>query len=444
MGDVDVDVPPGGKGGAGAGDVDRPVWQPNFSSRRSLPGAARLRAVASASARMLSALVVLGIALLAPRRALASLSVERRACCAVYTVITHAYDYPAHLGECQRVKDDGAFTATSNSCSCSFYLYHDDTTPGPGEPWLGRRRELPENFTDASPKLQASAWKLRRPDDFDACPSTIFIDSNVQVIRDPSPLLDACGSGVCMFSLGRNISEEIAWLVNNAHANETGASRLRAEYRPYLAQPAWYSKVIVRTNGDPTSSSRLRCFEDHWLEALASSPVERDQARFTLQTPHTYSPIHPPTHTHTHTTNTSSAITISMIRSPHGPQVHINAALAACGTRMQELRATSGRLQSADFMGRMIRPPFDDLNFNSYFISSGDHKAERAHNGEEDPASRRLRTELQGRDGELLPPARERRRRMLRQRAAARREPDDEPPAAAHSPRALSPGSLRP
>ena len=121
--------------------------------------------------------------------------------------------------------------------------------------------------------------------------------------------------------------------------------------------------------------------------------------------------------------------------------MHINAALAACGTRMQELRATSGRLQSADFMGRMIQPAFDDLNFKSYFTTSGDHKAERAHNGEEDPAYRRLRTELQGRDGELLPPARERRRRLLRERAAARREPDGEPPAAAHSPRALSPGS---
>ena len=108
---------------------------------------------------------------------------------------------------------------------------------------------------------------------------------------------------------------------------------------------------------------------------------------------------------------------------------------------MQELRATSGRLQSADFMGRMIQPAFDDLNFKSYFTTSGDHKAERAHNGEEDPAYRRLRTELQGRDGELLPPTRERRRRLLRERAAARREPDGEPPAAAHSPRALSPGS---
>lgn len=232
---------------------------------------------------MLGALVVLGIALLAPRRALASLSIERkveqRACCAVYTVITHDYDYPAHLGECQRVKEDGAFTATNSSCACKFYLYHDDTTPGPGEPWLGRRRELPENFTDASPKLQASAWKLRRPDDFDACPSTIFIDSNVQVIRDPSPLLDACGSDVCMFSVGRNISEEIAWLVDNGHANETGALRLQTEYQPQLAEPTWYSKVIVRTDGDQKSSSRLRCFEDRWLEALASSPVERDQAR---------------------------------------------------------------------------------------------------------------------------------------------------------------------
>lgn len=130
-----------------------------------------------------------------------------------------------------------------------------------------------------------------------------------------------------------------------------------------------------------------------------------------------------------------------MIRSPHEPQVHINAALAACGIRMQELRATSGRLQSADYMGRMIRAAFDDLNFKSYFINSGKHKAERAHKADEDSAYRRRRTELQGRDGELLPPARERRRRMLRQRAAARREPDDEPPAAAHSPRALSPGS---
>jgi hypothetical protein len=343
-------------------------------------------------------LVVLGIALQAPRRALASLSAERkveqRACCAVYTVITHDYDYPAHLGECQRVKEDGAFTATNSSCSCRFYLYHDDTTPDPGEPWLGRRREIPENFTDASPKLQASAWKLRRPDDLDACPSTIFIDSNVQVIRDPSPLLDACGSDVCMFSLGRNIREEIAWLVNNGHANKTGALRLQTEYQPQLAEPTWYSKVIVRTNGDQKSSSRLRCFEDRWLEALAGSPVERDQ-------------------------------------------VHINAALAACGTQMGELRATSGRLQSPDFLGRMIQPASHDLNFKSYFINTADHKAERAHKGEEDPAHRLLRTELQGIDGELLPPARERRRRMLRKRAAARRERA----AVAHSPRALSPGS---
>lgn len=117
--------------------------------------------------------------------------------------------------------------------------------------------------------------------------------------------------------------------------------------------------------------------------------------------------------------------------------MHINAALAACGTQMGELRATSGRLQIEDFMGRMIQPAFDDLNFKSYFTTSGDHKAERAHNGEEDPAHLLLRTELQGIDGELLPPARERRRRLLRKRAAARRERA----AAAHSPRVLSPGS---
>ena len=387
---------------------------------------------------MLGVLVVLGIALLAPRRALASLpterKVEQRACCAVYTVITHDYDYPAHLGECQRVKEDGAFAATNNSCSCSFYLYHDDTTPGPGEPWLGRRRELPENFTDASPKLQASAWKLRRPDDFDVCPRTIFIDSNVQVIRDPSPLLDACGSDVCMFSVGRNVSEEIAWLVDNGHANETGALRLQTEYQSQLAEPTWYSKVIVRTNDDQKSSSRLRCFEDHWLEALASSPVERDQARLTrstrLPSPPSPPPLPPPP--------TPTTITQSLSPPPpHEPQVHINAALAACGAQMQELRATSGRLQSEDFMGRMIQPAFNDLNFKSYFTTSGDHKAERAHNGEEDPAHRLLRTELQGIDGELLPPARERRRRMLRRRAAARRERA----AAAHLPRALSPAS---
>ena len=104
---------------------------------------------------------------------------------------------------------------------------------------------------------------------------------------------------------------------------------------------------------------------------------------------------------------------------------------------MGELRATSGRLQSEDFMGRMVQPPYDDLNFKSYFYNTGDHKAERAHNGEEDPAHRLLRTELHGIGGELLPPARERRRRMLRKRAAARRERA----AVAHSPRALSPGS---
>ena len=262
---------------------------------------------------MPGALVVLGIALLAPRRALASLSAERkveqRACCAVYTVITHDYDDPAHLGECQRVKEDGAFMATNNSCSCRFYLYHDDTTPGPGEPWLGRRRELPENFSDASPKLQASAWKLRRPDDLDACPSTIFIDSNVQVIRDPSPLLDACGSDVCMFSVGRNISEEIAWLVDNGHANETSALRLQTEYQPQLAEPTWYSKVIVRTNGDQKSSSRLRCFEDRWLEALAGSPVERDQARLSGPPPHPSSSTPTPRPTTTTTTTTISSNT---------------------------------------------------------------------------------------------------------------------------------------
>ncbi len=263
---------------------------------------------------MLGTVAVLGIAPpTTPRRARVSLSMERgderSICCAVYTVITRDYDDPADLGECSSPSDP--FVVTKGPCLCGFFLYHDDATPAPPEPWRGRRRELPENFTHASGKLQASLWKLRQPDGFDECPRTIFIDSNVRVIRDPYPLLNVCESEVCMFTVGRNLSEEIRWLVDNGHANKTSAERLRTEYQPFLAEPTWYSKVIVRTYGsdDPESSDRVRCFEARWLEALAGSPVERDQAHLTRAAAAAPEPTHPAPPTTSTSTTTSTTTT---------------------------------------------------------------------------------------------------------------------------------------
>ena len=79
-------------------------------------------------------------------------------------------------------------------------------------------------------------------------------------------------------------------------------------------------------------------------------------------------------------------------------QVHINSALAACGTRVQDLRATTGKLESPDWAGRMIQGAFADQNFASYFVSPGEHKSDRAHNAEESPTHRLRGRELDDED----------------------------------------------
>ena len=246
-------------------------------------------------------------------------------CCAVYSAIANNYDYPS--------------TVADSATRCSYYLYHDASLSSPvPSPWVNSLRPFPQDVAASSGKLQVSGWKLRRPADLTECAHTMFIDANVDVKADPTPLFDTCKSLVCMFSFVHDFEGEIKWLQQKGFASATDAAHLKQQYAAHLAEPSYYSKVIVR-NDD--GSGRLECFESRWLAALASAAVQRDQ-------------------------------------------VHINAAAAACGVQIGDL-ATPGRLDDS---------PSCDPRFQEFLANRGTHKKHRAHGAERAPG--KLKALFQG------------------------------------------------
>lgn len=225
--------------------------------------------------------------------------------CALYTVSIGGYDTPHKI-------------APNISCRASFIHdgMHTDAIIGAG--WTPFRVTP---YPYATNKVKCSQYKLRRHAQV-AFVHTIYVDANVEIVRDPAPLVAMCRTSLCMFSLGRSVEWEINWLKNSGYASYRQAETLRRAYERVLHEPAWYSKVIVRRD-DVGNVSARKCFESKWFDAI----------------------------------NCSNAV--------HRDQVHINKALESCGESIQDLREQSHGLAMMD------------PRFRQFFRNTGSHAKPR-------------------------------------------------------------------